>query len=329
LAIQQPSSTPRVSVALCTYNGAQFVAAQLESIARQTLPVDEIVVCDDGSNDQTVSIVKEFVARLPIRIEVNDRRLGVTGNFARAIGQCTGDIIFLCDQDDLWEPGKVERLIGCFADDSAGLVFSNAQVVGEDLSPAGYRLWDSIWFDAAEQKRMRGGAALPLLLRHAIAAGSTLAFRSRYLPLVLPIPDFPHSHDIWITLLIACVGRVLPLDEDLIRYRLHASNHVGLRRYGLLGQIRMATQQRRTRAFEYAADLHQAAYQRLTGNAQWPVAPQTLELLTEKIRHSRLRHDMPANPLSRLGIISSEIRNGNYSKYSYGYKSVLQDLMLR
>jgi hypothetical protein len=197
------------------------------------------------------------------------------------------------------------------------------------LSPAGYRLWDSIWFGAGEQRKMREGGALPVLLRHAIAAGSTMAFRSRYLPLVLPIPDFPHSHDIWITLLIACVGRVFPLDEDLIRYRLHASNHVGLRRYGLLGQIRMAGHQIRTKAFEYTADLHEAAYQRLAGNVQWPVAPHTLELFAEKIRHSRLRHDMPAGRFSRLGIISSELRNGNYSKYSYGYKSVLQDLMLR
>jgi hypothetical protein len=170
---------------------------------------------------------------------------------------------------------------------------------------------------------------LPVLLRHAIAAGSTMAFRSRYLSLVLPIPDFPHSHDIWITLLIACVSRVFPIDEDLIRYRLHASNHVGLRRYGLLGQIRMAKHQVQTKAFEYAADLHEAAYTRLAGNARWPVVPQTLELLAEKIRHSRLRHELPAHRLSRLGIISSELRNGNYSKYSYGFKSVLQDLVLR
>jgi glycosyltransferase involved in cell wall biosynthesis len=315
-------------VALCTYNGAKFVAAQLESITRQTAPVDEIIICDDGSSDRTLPIVKEFASRLPMRIEINDRRLGVTGNFAKAIAQCTGDIIFLCDQDDLWEPQKVQKIVQCFADDAVGLAFSNALVVHEDLSPAGYRLWDSVWFDPAEQRKMRDGSALPVLLRHAVAAGSTLAFRSRYRSLILPIPNFPHSHDIWITLLIACVSRVFPLDEDLIRYRLHASNHVGLRRHGLLGQFRMAKHQLRTHAFQYAADMHEAARERLAGNTQWPASPQTLALLTEKIRHSRLRHDMPAHRLARLGIISSELRNGNYSKYSYGYKSVLQDLML-
>jgi hypothetical protein len=163
-----------------------------------------------------------------------------------------------------------------------------------------------------------------------VAAGSTLAFRAEYLPLVLPIPDLPHAHDIWITLLLACVGRIEPVDLDLIRYRLHSANTVGMRRHGLLGQVRMARHQLRTGTFAFLADLCAAAHDRLTAHRhRWPVSPEVLSLLRAKVDHSRCRRDMPRRWLRRLGVVGREVRRGNYLKYSYGYKSVLQDLFLR
>ena len=80
---------------------------------------------------------------------------------------------------------------------------------------------------------------------------------------LLPIPDLPHSHDIWITLLLACVGKISPVDRDLIQYRLHGANQVGMRQYNLLDQIRMARHQIKTNTFSYLADMHQSACQRL------------------------------------------------------------------
>lgn len=325
------SAGTRVSVALCTFNGARFLREQLSSLAGQSRAVDEIVICDDGSTDATPELLREF-ARGPgnaVRWEINKSRLGVTRNFEKAISLCTGDIIFLADQDDRWHLQKVEKLLKRFQDKSVGLTFSNGRVGNSELSPAGYRLWDSVWFDSNEQQRVANGDALPVLLRHAVAVGATVAFRASYLPLVLPIPDFPHSHDIWIALLIACVARLDPLNEDLIQYRLHASNVVGLRRYGLLGQIRMARKQVAIDAFQYAADFHEAAYQRLAASQAWNVNPDALRLLREKVRHSLCRHHLPKQGLSRLRAIAGELRRGNYSKYSYGYKSLLQDLFLR
>ncbi len=327
----EPASPPRVSVALCTFNGAPFVGQQLQSIADQTTGVNEIIACDDGSSDETLGVLRSFIAEHApaMKIVENPRRLGVTKNFERAISLCTGDLIFLCDQDDRWDADKVRILQQHLIERNADLAFSNAEVVGHDLQPAGYRLWDSIWFDDAEQQRMRSGDAVPVLLRHAVAAGSTLAFKSKYLPLILPIPDLPHCHDIWITLLLASVGRIEPVDQDLIQYRLHDSNAVGMRRHNLLGQIRMAQHQVRTHAFSYLADLYAAAHDRLSSQSCWPVAPGALTLLRDKIRHSRLRHDLPRRWIKRLGIVGGEVRRGNYQKYSYGYKSVLQDLFLR
>jgi hypothetical protein len=190
-------------------------------------------------------------------------------------------------------------------------------------------LWDSIWFTAGEQHHMKAGEALAVLLKHAIAAGSTLAFRAEYLPLILPIPDLPNSHDIWITQLLSCVGRIEPIDRDLIQYRLHGANQVGMKKFGLRDQIRMARQQIDTDTFGYLTKLNQAAFERVTSQETWKIDNRTTELLRRKIHHSRLRKQMPTRWLSRLSVIASELKTGNYRNYSYGWKSVLQDLFLR
>src|SRR6266436_7212118 len=102
----------RISVAMCTYNGARFLPRQLESIATQTRLPDELVVCDDGSSDESVAIVRWFANSAPftVRLEINERNLGSTKNFGKAIGLCEGDIIALADQDDVWKPLKLAVL---------------------------------------------------------------------------------------------------------------------------------------------------------------------------------------------------------------------------
>ena len=94
-------SAPRVSVALATCNGARFLRAQLTSITAQSRPPDEIVACDDDSEDETLQVLRSFAeaCAVPVRIESNEQRLGITRNFERAISLCTGDVIFLADQD--------------------------------------------------------------------------------------------------------------------------------------------------------------------------------------------------------------------------------------
>jgi len=319
------------SVALCTCNGEKFLRQQLDSIANQSRPVDEIVICDDCSDDTTAEIVLGFAAdaRVTVKWFRNPVRLGVTKNFEKAISLCSGKFIFLCDQDDIWMPDKTAVLLSALENSAAALVFSNAQVVDEKQMPLGYRLWDSIWFTAGEQHHMKAGEALAVLLKHAIAAGSTLAFRAEYLPLILPIPDLPHSHDIWITQLLSCVGRIEPIDRDLIQYRLHGANQVGMKKFGLRDQIRMARQQIDADTFGYLAKLNQAVVDRLVSQQTWKADPGDLQLLREKIDHSRLRQLIPIPWLSRLRVIAWELKAGRYRKYSYGWKSVLQDLFLR
>ncbi len=184
-------SGPRVSVALCTYDGARFLEAQLESLAAQTWLPDELVVCDDRSTDGTVAILESFARRapFPVRIEVNPSTLRSTANFGKAIGLCTGDLIATCDQDEVWMPEKIACTVAAFAEDERrGLVFSDAEVVDEALQPRGYRLWQSAFVGSVQRRRFREGRGLDVLLRPWAVTGATMAFRDSWRPLLLPIP---------------------------------------------------------------------------------------------------------------------------------------------
>src|SRR5688500_18488634 len=181
----------KISVAMCTYDGEPFLREQLASIAAQGRQPDELVVCDDRSSDSTCDIVREFAATAPfaVRLHTNERNLGSTKNFERAIRLCEGDAIALADQDDVWLPSKLARIEERFAaEPRAGLVFSDAEVVDERLRPLGYRLWESVGFDRAHQRLVSGGRALDVLLPGWTVTGATLAFRSRFRNLVLEIP---------------------------------------------------------------------------------------------------------------------------------------------
>ena len=108
------NSQNKISVALCTYNGERFLRQQLESIQQQSRLPDELVVCDDRSRDQTVAIVREFATSVsfPVVIVQNPETLGSSRNFEKAIRLCTGDLIALSDQDDIWYPNRLQRCRG-------------------------------------------------------------------------------------------------------------------------------------------------------------------------------------------------------------------------
>lgn len=96
-----------ISVAMTTFNGEKYIEKQIESIIHQSLPVDEIIVCDDGSTDHTVELLKKY----DVALIQNFQNLGYKLNFKQAMEKCNGDYIFLCDQDDIWEKDKVKDMM--------------------------------------------------------------------------------------------------------------------------------------------------------------------------------------------------------------------------
>src|SRR5712691_364539 len=157
----------KISVAMCTYNGALHLREQIDSIAAQTRIPDELIVCDDNSTDETVRIVSRFAtsASFPVRLCVNEQNVGSTRNFERAIRLCEGDVIALSDQDDVWLPEKLRRIEDSFLrEPGVGLVFTDAEVVDEHLRPLGYHLWESVGFDNNHRRLVRTGRVLDVLL---------------------------------------------------------------------------------------------------------------------------------------------------------------------
>ena len=109
-----------LSIALASYNGERYIAEQLDSIARQTRLPDELIISDDASGDATPAIALDFARQAPFPVKVlqNSERAGSTRNFEIAIRACTGDIIFLCDQDDVWYPNKISLVEERFINNS-------------------------------------------------------------------------------------------------------------------------------------------------------------------------------------------------------------------
>lgn len=105
----------KISVAMATYNGADFITEQLQSILNQTKQVDEVIICDDRSKDNTVEVIEKFVADNncadKIKIWVNEKNLGYASNFIKTLRKTTGDYVFFCDQDDIWIENRVEKML--------------------------------------------------------------------------------------------------------------------------------------------------------------------------------------------------------------------------
>lgn len=108
----------KTSVCMGTYNGAAYIEQQMYSILHQTMPPDEVILCDDGSTDGTVELIRGFIGENELqerwRLYCNQENKGYPGNFYYAMGLCGGDIVFLSDQDDIWDERKLAHMLEVF-----------------------------------------------------------------------------------------------------------------------------------------------------------------------------------------------------------------------
>ncbi|MFT5276204.1 MAG: glycosyltransferase involved in cell wall biosynthesis, partial [Saprospiraceae bacterium] len=126
----------KISIALTTYNGAAYLQAQLNSYLVQERLPDELVVCDDVSTDETVTILEAFKKTAPfqVRVIINELNLGFTKNFEKALLNCSGDLVFLSDQDDVWYPEKILVVVKAFLQNpDKYLLIHDGDLVDENL----------------------------------------------------------------------------------------------------------------------------------------------------------------------------------------------------
>lgn len=220
------------SVALCTYNGEKYIEEQISSILSQSVPVNEIVVCDDGSTDSTLTIIEKFLlqTKTNIRVYRNEKQLGVCANFQKAVDLCAGDIIFLSDQDDVWCKDKVKTICEWFRHNpTKNVVFTDAYLINEtnQLIPNDC-LWKRVKFSRKEQYWFKHGFALEVFLQGNVATGATMAFRSCSGPYMLVVPDSSVYHDELLAEAAMLTKSLGFIDEPLIKYRLHREQVCGM-----------------------------------------------------------------------------------------------------
>lgn len=317
-----------VSVALCTHNGSKFVRAQVESILRQTRLPDEIVVSDDASTDQTLMVVQQTLELYPgisVTVLHNAHALGVTANFAQALGACTGDLLVSCDQDDVWHPSKLERLMGEFERrPRLLLVHTDARIVDAAGDPVGSTLLETLAVTTDEKRLVHAGEALRVLLRRNIVTGATTMMRRELLE---SAGVFPSSwvHDEWLSVVAAATGELDLIESALIDYRQHGSNQIGVISLNLRGRIDRLTQPRTVRNARLFARAQALAVWARESN--FSEHDNVVVWTHEKLEHERARRALPAHRLGRLRPGFTEWRTGRYGQYGLGLQDLVRDLV--
>lgn len=217
-----------VSVAIATYNGAKYITQQLLSIYNQSHPVDEVVICDDRSTDQTVAIVKSFIEEYSLgnwHIIVNKVNLGFSSNFLSAVRRTTGDIIFLCDQDDEWEIDKVEIMSTIMLADST---ISSLSSQYSTIDSEGHIIDKKVVQFNFKKNNDMAEISVDYMIGSSAVRGCTMCISKIVRDAVKQLVDlelnYSLGHDWYLSMLASILGKNYFLNKCLIRYRIHDSN---------------------------------------------------------------------------------------------------------
>ena len=304
-----------------TFNAERYLPELLQSINQQWLQPTEVVACDDGSTDGTLTLLREFSrnSQFPVRIYTNPTNLRTTKNFEKAISLCRGEFVALCDQDDIWYPDKLGTLVEELrSNPDAGGIFSDADLIDESSEKMGERLWERALF-----KRTRSSGSLldsRRLLRANVVTGATLMFRSCASNMFLPIPP-SWMHDGWIAWMLTVQSKLIACNQTLIGYRIHASQQIGMP--SLSPRIRLQ-RARETGAGEYCAIATQ--FSDLLDFLKTRPDICSKELYQEiegKLDHALFRAKLVSGRWARWRGIWR--RRSEYAVYAQGWLSMLKD----
>lgn len=218
-----------VSVVMAVYNGRRFLAPQIDSVLAQLAPQDEVVVVDDASSDGSGDwLIALGDSRLSVHRNPTTR--GVLASFERGLALARNPLLFLCDQDDVWLPGKRETMVASFGRDERTLaVVSDAEIIDGDgrvVAPS----------FMATRGGFRGSVWSTLLRNRYL--GCAMALRRPLLAAALPIPPAVPMHDMWLGALASRLGSVRYIETPLLQYRRHAANVTPARRQSMLRMLR-------------------------------------------------------------------------------------------
>jgi glycosyltransferase involved in cell wall biosynthesis len=320
-------SRQHASVCLCTYNGERYLRPLLDSLAAQTLLPTELLVGDDGSIDYTLQIVRDFAASasFPVEVVSSDRRLGPAGNLERLLVRAKGSVLFPCDQDDVWDPAKIERMVEALArSPGSGAALCNSALIDAQGRTLPGSLFEIVGLDASSRRLMEGGKAILRIAQNNVAASHALALRRSALDLVLPFGPTPHA-DWWMALILGATTGITVIDDRLVEYRIHETNTVGIFTPSKVPlAVRMSPST--VAVFSSRADALDAAIARVD-TRPGALAPSERAALEAEVAHLRVRGSLPRKRSRRLAIVYREAVGGGYAEFGSGWRSALLDVI--
>ena len=324
------SDTLSVAVAMATFNGGRFLDAQLRSIFDQTRLPDEIVISDDGSTDETLTIARSFrpeAKKKGIRFTLvsHKGRSGVAANFAHAVAKTTSAVVALSDQDDLWLPQKLETLSRILeSDPSVMMVHSDAELVDDSGKPLGMTVLESLRITGGEKHNLVTGHGLKAVVRRNLVTGSTAMIRRDLVSRVGTIPS-GWLHDEWWALVAATTDGLVLNPQVLGLYRQHDDNQVGATRSGwqrLMERFAEPQSEFRERHRERHAGL-----QAYLVSPSWAGTEDARSLLEGRLRHYHWQSTLPSACLARIPGVVGRLLKGEYARYRRGAFDALRDVL--
>jgi glycosyltransferase involved in cell wall biosynthesis len=320
--------TTLTSIAMCVFNGERYLRSQLDSIQSQTILPDELVIVDDVSSDRTQELVEEFISNTTITVNFvkNDVNLGSTKNFELAISKCTGNVIFLADQDDVWKDNKIEEILSVFENNPrAGYVFTNADILLPNGTISSNKLWKYVKFESLFFELFKSGKGFELLLKRSFVTGATMAFRADLIPKFSPV-NKRWVHDYWIAIALSAYGfDGIPLDMPLIQYRTHTSQQIGVKTSTLDHTIAKF----RSNKHDFLVAEHeklQDLFEFLSRSKN--MDEKKLGIISDYLDHLKIRKNcVSKNWILALFTAVPELFNGRYSKFSNSINSMISDVI--
>jgi len=234
----------KVDILLATYNGGRFLSLLLDSIVAQTHSDWRLLVRDDGSNDDTLDIIKQFITMHGADIQIIDDggiKLGACGSFAELMRYSGSEYIAFCDQDDCWRPEKlklqlaaIKQLESVHGKAKPILVHTDLEVVDEKLDTLDESFWHYQNLKPAAMQHLER-----LLVQNCVTGCATMINGALKLR-ALPISERAIMHDWWLALVASACGVIAQLDITTVRYRQHGANQLGARQWGAAYILKLA-----------------------------------------------------------------------------------------
>lgn len=214
------------SICIATYNGSKYITMQLNSVIGQLSEEDEIIIVDDCSTDNTVKLLQTFTDPR-IKFFQNAKNLRHVKSFERAISLSSKDLVFLCDQDDLWEPGRLETFEKYFRKyPKVLLVSSNFSCINDD----GEIVKNNLRKVSIRDSFLYRKNIISIFAGKIGYFGCAMAFKKELIPVILPIPEYVEAHDLWIAMAANYMQANLHIEEKTLRHRIHQNNASDLKR---------------------------------------------------------------------------------------------------